>query len=463
MTDSQDLSTALFEYKEKTGEPVVALTPGMILSNKYELLEQIGRGGMGVVWKAHDLIADRLVALKFVPNDLKRFATEMERVRASFRRVHALNHQWICPTYGMEDGGDFGYYLVMKYLEGETLDSYVLQKDPKKKALPLDQAIGILSRVAVALDYAHLNKVIHRDIKPSNIFLTKVAGKLQIQIIDFGLVDEIKSTLSRVSQIQFDISGTRPYMAPEQWQGKQQSATTDQYALGVVAYELLAGHLPFESRDFQILENAVLNLKPEPIPAISPCANAVLQRALAKVSVERFGSCQEFVAALHGAWTSVAEDVPVPISKSPFPALPVELPRWAWGAIFVGVLFLFAVGVTFFSGPGRNRTDVRDGAMVVFQSSLPDIFAAAVRGTVQDVEYFVQQGANVNAKDSAGMTPLYYAATANPNVEVLQYLITQGADVHATNNVGRTPLDAANTEEKRMVLQRAEDEGGTPP
>lgn len=431
---------------------VPTLTPGMVLGNKYQLLEQIGRGGMGVVWKANDRLAERLVALKFVPRELKRFETEMDRVRVSFRRIHALNHQWICPTYVIEDGGEFGYYLVMKYLEGKTLDNYVLQKDPKQRVLPFSHVISILSRVAEALDYAHLNKVIHRDIKPSNIFLTKVAGKMHVQIIDFGLVDEIKSTLSRVSQMQFDISGTRPYMAPEQWQGKQQSAATDQYALGVVAYELLAGHLPFECRDFQMLENAVINLAPEPISMLPDVANAVLQRALAKNPANRFRSCQEFVTALNEA--SAAADTPSPSSGWVLPSLPPNVPRWAWATTLSCFLF-FIIGLIVLTGPERGKTDTPDGSLPSFQSSFPDIFGAAARGTVQDVAYFVNNGAKVNAKDSAGMTPLFYAATANPNVEVLGYLISKGADVNAKNRAGKSPLDVVNTDEKGHVLREA--------
>ena len=171
---SDDLTTETFN------EPAASLIAGTIIGEKYELLEQIGRGGMGVVWKAKDKVADRLVALKFVPNELKRFETEMQRVRDTFKKVHALQHQAICPIYTLEDGGPLGYYLVMKYLEGETLDAYVLRKLAQSEVLPLNHVVAILSRVAVALDYAHQEGVIHRDIKPSNIFLVKSAGKLHV-------------------------------------------------------------------------------------------------------------------------------------------------------------------------------------------------------------------------------------------------------------------------------------------
>jgi len=370
MADPNDITTVFYEPMAKTGKSPGSLVPGMVLNGKYELLEQIGRGGMGVVWKAQAKVADRLVALKFVPKELKRFDAEMERVRTSFKKIHALNHQWICPIYGLEDGGEFGYYLVMKYLEGETLDSFVLRKDPKRQGLPIDIVVAIIARAAVALDYAHLNKVIHRDIKPGNIFLIKVAGKLHVQLIDFGLVDEIRTSLSRVSQMQFDISGTRPYMAPEQWLGKLQSATTDQYALAVVAYELLAGNLPFLSGDFQILGNAVLNVAPEPIPTISDAANDVLLRALAKDPADRFGSCQEFVSTLNSVWTSVAEEAQASVSERKMPTFRFRMPHWRlgldtplwsleaplWAQCLTVFLVVFCLGAVILVGLAWNRT-----------------------------------------------------------------------------------------------------------
>ena len=286
-------------------EPANLLESGTILASKFELIERIGQGGQGVVWKAKDNVGNRLVALKFVPNDLKRFETEMKRVRESFGKVHALHHPAICPLYSLENDYQLGYYLVMRFLEGETLNNFLLRIDPMRKGLPLESVIELLTPVAEALDYAHRNRVIHRDIKPSNIFRIETARGVEVQVIDFGLADEIKSSMSRVSQAQkrrpIDTSGTRPYMAPEQWRGWRQSEATDQYALAVVAYELLSGHLPFEGNDHEILKSAVINELPQPIREVSEQVNAALLKALAKESVDRFATCAEFISALGGA------------------------------------------------------------------------------------------------------------------------------------------------------------------
>jgi len=309
MTDTNDPYRTIGDSSD--GESAVELKPGMVLNSKYELIEQIGRGGMGVVWKARDIVGDRLVALKFVPRDLQRFESEMQRVRDMFGKVHALNHQSICPLYNLEDGGtQIGHYLVMKYLEGETLSEFVTRFDPQRKGLPFNKVAALLSRVAKALDYAHRYDVIHRDIKPSNIFLVKAGNRYEVQIIDFGLAAEVRSSMLRVSQqTQYDTAGTYPYMAPEQFRGRRQTAATDQYALAVVAYELLAGHLPFEG-DFKILKEAVLNDKPETIRTIPNDANATLMKALAKDAVDRFGNCEAFVKAM-GTPSPFAPEPPV--------------------------------------------------------------------------------------------------------------------------------------------------------
>jgi len=254
MTKPQDIDATY--YDPANDEPEGVLVQGATLCNgKYELLKQIGKGAMGVVWRAQDHVGDRLVALKFVPKEFARFEDEIERMRKSFKKIHDLNHRLICPTYGLEQDSEHGHFLVMKHLEGETLVDYALRKDPKQNGLPMEQALDILTQVAEALDFAHDNDVIHRDIKPSNIFLAEIAKGVRVQVIDFGIADEIRSSASRVSQVKFDTSGSPAYMAPEQWKGQRQTAETDQYSLGVVAYELLAGNLPFSGGN---IENAVL-------------------------------------------------------------------------------------------------------------------------------------------------------------------------------------------------------------
>ena len=315
-----------FDTFNEPDEPAIRLEPETILAHRYRLVKQIGRGGMGVVWKAEEFKAGRQVVLKFVPHDLKNFESAVAQLKESFTKIHELQHQHICPVYTLEEDTTLGYYHVMKWLDGETLDEYVVRVAGRQKSLPMEDVLRILRPVAEALDYAHGNRIVHRDIKPSNIFIVLDEERKirDVQVIDFGLASEIRSSMTRVSQKQFDTSGTRPYMAPEQWRGRPQSGSTDQYALGVMAYELLAGHLPFEGEDFQMLSNAVLNFPPEPIRDLSEHVNSALLKALAKDSSERFESCTEFVQLLGGA-EFIATKMPTlrpAAKKAPQPAAP---------------------------------------------------------------------------------------------------------------------------------------------
>jgi len=304
-------------FDQPDDEPATVLEPGTLLANRYRLLQQIGRGGMGVVWSAEEKQAGRKVVLKFVPHDLKNFETAVAQLKESFKKIHELHHQHICPTYTLEEDNHLGYYLVMKWLNGETLDQYIERTAGRKQPLPFEETLRILRPVAGALDYAHTKRIIHRDIKPSNIFIVLDDKKTfrDVQVIDFGLASEIRSSLTRVSQVRFDTSGTRPYMAPEQWRGRKQSAATDQYALAVTAYELLAGHLPFDVGDLGMLRMAVMNDPPVPLQNMPYHVNAALLKALAKDGGERFECCTDFIEALGGAEFAVVKKTQVTPQK----------------------------------------------------------------------------------------------------------------------------------------------------
>ncbi len=301
----------------------------------FRLEEKIGRGGLGEVWKARDLDGDRDVAIKFVPRDIQCFETEMERVRETFQTIHALQHSNICPVYVLRRHPELGSYLVMKFLEGVSLE-FLLRRQLK---LPLERVTEILRPVALALDYAHRQQVVHRDVKPANImldFAKNADGSLNfevledVQLIDFGLASEFRRSVARVSQIRMSTSGTRPYMSPEQFRGRLQNAFSDQYSLAVVAYELLAGHLPFETDDDQILRECVLNEAPEPVPELESAVNEALLKGLAKELELRFPTCEAFVLALSGKPQTA--ETPKPLRSAP----PMDAPQSMHGSQTVG-------------------------------------------------------------------------------------------------------------------------------
>lgn len=184
----------------------------------------------------------------------------------------------------------------MDLAKGEDLSTILRRR--RGVPMPLDEALAILRPLASALDYAHGEHVLHRDVKPANV---KVDGS-RVQLLDFGLAAEVRSSMSRVSlRGHAGSSGTPAYMAPEQWEARRQSAATDQYSLAVMAYEMLSGYRPFDTDNMELLKSAVLTRAPEEIEGVPAYVNAALQKALAKNPKERFASCTEFVDAIASA------------------------------------------------------------------------------------------------------------------------------------------------------------------
>ena len=283
------------------------------LVGKYELEEAIGRGGMGQVWRARDTVANRQVALKMLPPEFRGNSDAISQVQASFDVVHRLSHQSICKVLDLNIDPRHGPYIVMDLVEGISLSEYARRHRDRHGSWSAEEVARVLRPIAEALDYAHgevfrtsdgrqSRGVLHRDVKPHNILVvTGKDGEWQKSVlIDFGLASEIRSSMTRHTQATVDTRGTRPYMSPEQLRGKRKEwdGRLDQYSLGVVAYELLAGHLPFEGEDEFALMLSIYQEPPEAIPEVSGEVNACLLRALSKAGADRFGSCVEFIGSL---------------------------------------------------------------------------------------------------------------------------------------------------------------------
>ncbi len=287
--------------------------------DQYELIRELGGGGFGCVYLAKDTVAGIEVAVKGLPPLVRLNKEELENVRKNFALVSRLYHPNIAAALHFQKVQSAVYndedvkeklrvfkddpLVVMQYARGVTLSQW--RKQFPEGKVPLDKAIEITRQIASALDYAHEEKILHRDIKPANVMIeTGVDGKITARVLDFGLAAEIRSSMSRVSQSVADTSGTRPYMAPEQWGGRKQGKETDLYSLAVLFYELVSGEVPFASvfdtGDPILMKNVVENDPPE-IPSDLPKpVRLALAKALAKKREDRFASCSEFVDALVG-------------------------------------------------------------------------------------------------------------------------------------------------------------------
>ena len=256
----------------------------------YKIIEKLGEGGMGIVYKAQDLTLDRLVALKFLPQDLIRDPEAKERFVHEAQAASALDHANICTVheFGQHDGQTF---MVMGYYEGETLKRKI-----EHGALPLVDAVNLICQVAEGLAKAHEAGIVHRDIKPANIIVTKDGVA---KILDFGLAKVSGRTLHTKSGTTL---GTVAYMSPEQARGEEIDARSDVWSLGVTFYELLSGKRPFESGYEQALVYLILNEQPVPlqqhVPDIAPEVLAIVNRALEKRPDARYATAGEMLADL---------------------------------------------------------------------------------------------------------------------------------------------------------------------
>ena len=257
----------------------------------YRILEHLGGGGMGVVYKAQDLKLDRPVALKFLPPALTRDPEAKERFIHEAKAASSLQHNNICTVHDIDQTDDGQVFIVMDLYDGETLEKQI-----ERGALPIDQAVEIALHVAAGLSRSHEAGIIHRDIKPANIMVTK---RGEVKIVDFGLAKLAGRTLLTQSGTTL---GTVAYMSPEQANSNAVDKRTDIWSLGVVLYEMLTGTRPFESNYEQALVYSILNQEPRPVrvlrPEVPEAIEKICRRAMAKDPEHRYKDAPEFIADL---------------------------------------------------------------------------------------------------------------------------------------------------------------------
>ncbi len=257
----------------------------------YKILEKLGEGGMGIVYKAHDTSLDRDVALKFLPHDLTTSDEERTRFIHEAKAASALDHPNICTIYEVAETPDGRLFIAMGYYEGESLTKKI-----QKGRLKVEEAVGIAIQVAEGLQAAHNRGIVHRDIKSGNIIATNEG---QVKILDFGLAH--KSGLSRLTRTGTTV-GTAPYMSPEQAKGERVDHRSDLWSLGIVLYEMVTGRLPFRGEHEAAILYSVVNEEPLPLevslPDASPDLIHFIRRALEKDAAERYQSAADMLIDL---------------------------------------------------------------------------------------------------------------------------------------------------------------------
>jgi len=313
---------------------------------RYEIVKELGRGAMGVVYQAHDPHIDRLVALKVLRQDRVVSEDFIQRFLREARAIGRLSHSNIVTVYDVGQDHET-IYIAMEYLEGKPLNEVI-----KEGRLGFEDIINIGIQVAEALEYAHKKGIIHRDIKPSNIILTPNG---QVKLTDFGIA-RIEDHSAQQQTMAGEILGTPIYMSPEQATGKTVDGRSDLYSLGVILYELTVGKRPFQGENIAVIFQAITQNTPTAPAVIDPTVpqnlSDLIMKSLMKTPEERFQSGKEMGDAISAHLTKERTEF--------LPQQPVEGRQRRTG-LFIFIVFIVACmagGLYFYTSSGIKKEDV---------------------------------------------------------------------------------------------------------
>ena len=342
-----------------------------LAGSRYRIIEPIGSGGMGSVFKAEDTRLKRVVALKFLPRDFTADTQAVERFEREAQAAASLDHPNICTLYEIHTQEE-EKFLVMAYLDGESLDKRV-----EKGPLSLEMAYEVARQSSEALSAAHAAGVVHRDIKSSNIMLSEDrAGKPVAKLMDFGLAQV--SGASKLTKVDTRV-GTTAYMSPEQALGDPVDARTDIWSLGVVLHEMVAGELPFKGHYDQAVLYSILNEEPEPVTSLRSRVPMelewIIEKCMAKAPADRYQDARELIVDIERLQRRVATGAtsfqPVEHPGKPPEAQPSAVPasheprvgavakRWPAVAVAAIVAAVLVAAIGFLGGETETPRETR--------------------------------------------------------------------------------------------------------
>jgi serine/threonine-protein kinase len=350
---------------------------GEVLLDRYELEELVGSGGMSSVYRAHDRLLDRTVAMKVLHEHQLLDPENVERFRREARSAAVLSHPNIVTVIdrGEHDGRPF---IVFEFVDGENLKRMILRERP----VPVATALGLAIQVARGLSFAHRSGLVHRDVKPQNVLLN---GDGDAKVTDFGIARslEVQRGLTQTGTVL----GTSDYIAPEQAQGMQVDEQTDVYSLGVVLYELLTGDVPFPGENFVAVAMQHINEPPPSVrakrPDVPPRVDAAVQQAMAKNPRDRFPSMAEFGRELEAC--SVAGEDSEDGTRIIAPPRPAPRRRrsraWPLVLLLVGLIAIGAVAAyVLFRSSGGSPSGGGGGSATVSAVTAYDPFGTGAPG-----------------------------------------------------------------------------------